>query len=597
MAAIPEIDRLIEEGLSLYGQGDLDRALLAWEQVLAIDPGNEQASSYVDYVRANYELLTSEARRADDAPFAIGADEPDYEIEIAPGEVTAGVPTPGPMHIDPLDEGWSLGEDEIVAPEGTLTIAKARISEQMTIANPDAADFGAAPDDAPFADPRTLSQTLRDADVPEARPFHHRDSIAARLADFDEPKTTEAVAPSRTTSGDQVTLELEADEPPGQAAPSPPAGGGEVSFEAPTREYDASSRILAEFRPEETPPFGLPMDTQSGGHVEFDSVTSIQERYRGFVKPTAPPALKMSLRTPEAVGPPPVSLPDEDSEATLDRILPGSADDLLSGLPSPTAAEPLQSNRSTMRTPGPSRPPANVPVRGPTTREYPAAPRPPAPTAPPESVSTSAPTRDFPLEEATSLPPRIFDSPLISAPTRDLGLRAAALAEVESTKLAAPTPPKPDDPDAARTVEILSTIDDNAPPDEPKDDRTRRRIMTLFERAASWSRAGDLEHAVTAVDLAMSEDPNSALAQKLIHRNRDTIMFVFQGYLGDMNRTPVLARPLHQLGDTTINPRAAFLLSRIDGLLTLEEILDVSGMPRLEAFRYLCQLFLRGILR
>jgi hypothetical protein len=102
---------------------------------------------------------------------------------------------------------------------------------------------------------------------------------------------------------------------------------------------------------------------------------------------------------------------------------------------------------------------------------------------------------------------------------------------------------------------------------------------------------------VTAVDLALSEDPNSALSQKLIHRNRDAIMNAFQAFLGDLQRTPALARPLHELGAAPISPRAAFLLSRIDGTLSLDEILDVSGMPRLEAYRYLCQLLLRGILR
>jgi hypothetical protein len=30
--------------------------------------------------------------------------------------------------------------------------------------------------------------------------------------------------------------------------------------------------------------------------------------------------------------------------------------------------------------------------------------------------------------------------------------------------------------------------------------------------------------------------------------------------------------------------------------LTFEELLDVSGMPRLEAGRYLCQLMMRGLL-
>ena len=54
---------------------------------------------------------------------------------------------------------------------------------------------------------------------------------------------------------------------------------------------------------------------------------------------------------------------------------------------------------------------------------------------------------------------------------------------------------------------------------------------------------------MAAVDLALSEDPNSALGQKLITRNKDAIMHVFQGYLGDLDRQPELARPLYELDD------------------------------------------------
>src|SRR5207237_5473842 len=136
----------------------------------------------------------------------------------------------------------------------------------------------------------------------------------------------------------------------------------------------------------------------------------------------------------------------------------------------------------------------------------------------------------------------------------------------------------------------LDEVDQGSPTNEAKDDRTRRRITALLDRAADWHRQGELDKAVNAVDLALGEDPNSALAQKLIHRNRDTIMTVFQAFLGDLQRTPVLARPLHELGKMSIHPRAAFLLSRIDGTLSIDETLDVSGMPRLEAYRYLCQL-------
>ena len=55
----PDIDRLIEEGLDRYGAGDIDGALLAWDRVLELDPENAQASSYVEYVRVNYDILTS----------------------------------------------------------------------------------------------------------------------------------------------------------------------------------------------------------------------------------------------------------------------------------------------------------------------------------------------------------------------------------------------------------------------------------------------------------------------------------------------------------------------------------------------------------
>jgi hypothetical protein len=223
--------------------------------------------------------------------------------------------------------------------------------------------------------------------------------------------------------------------------------------------------------------------------------------------------------------------------------------------------------------------------------------------------SEPAPTREFPAKPTPPRPPRP-DDPLISAPTRDLGLRAASrpVSEDETTReLEVQKPRKPRgtvkpelpamDPIDARSAEILEEIDRNAPANEVREDRTRRRITALLDRATSWSASAEHERSVTAVDLALSEDPNSALAQKLIHRNREVIMNAFQAFLGDLQRTPSLARPLHELASAPISPRAAFLLSRVDGTLSLDEILDVSGMPRLEAYRYLCQLFLRGILR
>jgi hypothetical protein len=145
--------------------------------------------------------------------------------------------------------------------------------------------------------------------------------------------------------------------------------------------------------------------------------------------------------------------------------------------------------------------------------------------------------------------------------------------------------------------DLLRELDRAAPPGEDKDDRARRRLTTLIDRATGAAAQGDHAAAVIAAELALSEDGNSALVQKLLQRHRDALQAVFQQYLGDLQRQPALARPLHELASAPIGPRAAFLLSRIDGMLSIDEILDVSGMPRLEAYRHLCQLFLTGILR
>ena len=570
MASATDIDRLIEEGLNRYGAGDLDGALLAWEEALAIDPENAQANSYVDYVRMNYELLQTDTGPNvvfDDAgmPFGI-AEEPEYVIEIVAGEALIGVgePTAAPMYMDPLDEGWFIEEEAT----------------------------------------RDLTQQTK---------------ARTRSKDLEGARTISADLPPQT-------LELEAEEPP---APVP-----EVSFESSTREYgkdgtpsQATNEFmddLSSFRAEATP-LGF-------GQME----TEIKKRDLGFVQPTQGPArMEVRLRTPSTPPPKDASLDLELGEAGNDlnrttrgmppiQKTPASVnDDLIDSLPSPRRVTPV---RGSPVIPDPA---ARI-----VTRDMPPTSRAPAPALdfgdiPEDLALASASTRDLNerLATAPASPTALGrnDDPLVVAvPTRELGLRPkgrppsvypdedAPTRQSDARAIRADAAAKagrraedgtrqdiilPFDPIDARSAQILDDIDAEGSNDEPKEDRTRRRITALLDRALAWNSGEELDKAVCAVDLALSEDPNSALAQKLIHRNRDTIMTVFQNYLGDLERQPQLARPLHELSSAPISPRAAFLLSRIDGTLTIDEILDVSGMPRLEAYRHLCQLFLRGILR
>ncbi|HET7500563.1 MAG TPA: hypothetical protein VFK02_06150 [Kofleriaceae bacterium] len=670
-----EIDRLIEQGLSLYGEGDLDGALLLWERVLVMDPENAQANSYVDYVRMNYELLTSEGNTEHSGPFGISDDEPEYQIEILPGEDVEPA-SPAPLFMDARDEGWVIGEETTRKPRGTVELE----AEEPPL-SPEAASFESAKTgesvsfevetrEYPSGAGRPASVLLRTGApgseptefVPEQTPpFGSADDlntpagfgseptdVRRRELGFVQPTDPDArpvpEVPDVRRAPDapgppelKMTLRTPSQPPPPAAAAPADShraqtADGDPDDEATVALGTSGSPTLDLDAPSADP--GMPYDSldleispPSDPQIELDLVGRAETRPALRDGPNDPLDLLATLpsprptsvvtrplpgktRLPADTHPPPGDVsrapapeppPPSDLGLPVPPGLPGP-----SGPPTEEMPYTIQLDPSLAADPDPQRPTGRTDFSDkPTT---PRTPR-PQPMSPDDAEKPTTPRTPRPQ-------PGPGDDPLITAPTRELGLRELGLrterrpatedeptAEVDVHKIRATARAhvKPElpvmDPIDARSAEILEEIDRNAPAGESREDRTRRRITALLERATEWGHSDDLDRSVTAVDLALSEDPNSALAQKLIHRNRDAIMNAFQGFLGDLQRTPALARPLHELGSAPISPRAAFLLSRVDGTLSLDEILDVSGMPRLEAYRYLCQLLLRGILR
>jgi hypothetical protein len=695
--AVSEIDRLIEEGLSLYGEGDLDGALLLWERVLVIEPDNAQANSYVDYVRMNYELLTSDSAGEDSGPFGIGTDEPEYQIEISPGD---GAEPAAPMFMDD-PEDWGIGEERGPPPASSLTL-ELEADEPPPGDAPGTFDAPVAGesegDDVSFEDATREypggagrpTRTLLGYDQPAAEPADFNPEITPGFGSAEDFQTPQAFASQPT---DIRRRDLGFVQPSGQpggarrAAPAVEPGPPELKMTlrtpptappSPAAPAGPSPAPAPAVDPHRAPTVESPGDP-AGLELDLAAPPPGSELAAAYASlelelPPMPDTRRTedlvgraeTRRTTELDGAPDLvsSLPTPKPGTT--RPFPSKtrppAFDPISGLSAPGAAASLAATlaaaKPTPQTdPGDDRPTRDL-TQEPTEPAIKAAGAPAqelpyvmkldprlaihpdpqhAPLAGSASGSASVPASgpasvpasgssdfaDRPTNQFAGRPAPRPDGALINAPTRELGLRELALrpepvrsepprrlalTEDENTgqtDVFKPRPPRSSsqpeipgmDPIDARSAEILEQIDRGTPASETREERTRRRITALLERAAAWSRDADFDRAVTAVDLALSEDPNSALAQKLIHRNREAIMNAFQAFLGDLQRTPALARPLHELGSAPISPRAAFLLSRVDGTLSLDEILDVSGMPRMEAYRYLCQLFLRGILR
>ena len=688
----PQVEALIERGLTLYENGEIDNAVLAWEQALQLEPANGRANGYVDYVRLHYEVLSGAPvdEAAADEPFGISTtSQPAYRIAIAP--FGASPPKVGLPNVeDGIDEGWFLEAEGLAgaAPVAAAVNADAFASDNAIAGAALAAGDESADDDVTYsglqlAAPGTLHQpsldtavaptTRLDVAAPDslavldeldfgitaqrtlaqlpaepagfepgstqasgeidnpllANPFAHVDYSTAP---FESVITVAAEADQPPVVLDLEVLEYDADEPasdsysasyaedldasfgiiaPAMAGPDAPVAADDSDFEMTLRsEVPRAPAIVV-------PWSGAESSAESTGDFESEG-TGVLQRDNGFVSTRArrgsnAPQLKMTLRTPTSL-----------AEIDLDDV-----DEAGSGL----YEEPVVA--VTAR--APSRPTSQLSglAQGPIpARLAPVAPVVYIPAAPVIGTGRGRTRSDlFPVKVDALIPPG-------AARTEDLSQRALlAIAQFETD---AGSPPElvieslepsandsrydlanpddefessrpdgqtvnltraeteyesvlPFDPIAAGAAAMLHELDATVRVDESHDDFVRRRITGLLAIAAQARSDGELERTVTAIELALSQDPASALGQKLVHRHRDAILAGLQHYLGDMNHCPRLAKPMSELSGMQIGPRAAFLVSRIDGGITYDELLDVSGMPRMEALRYLCQMVMRGV--
>jgi hypothetical protein len=139
----------------------------------------------------------------------------------------------------------------------------------------------------------------------------------------------------------------------------------------------------------------------------------------------------------------------------------------------------------------------------------------------------------------------------------------------------------------ARALAVVATFGtepqlDALPPAPPAPS-----VRSPFETALTALAAGDLARAIDASEAALLR--LGGLTSEAADRCHEDIERFYHSLLGGADRVPRHGAPTPDL-----DPRSAFLLSRLDGAMTVEDVLDVSGMPRLEAMRTLALLLRRG---
>jgi len=108
---------------------------------------------------------------------------------------------------------------------------------------------------------------------------------------------------------------------------------------------------------------------------------------------------------------------------------------------------------------------------------------------------------------------------------------------------------------------------------------------------------GDFTGALRAAELWLGTDPENSEAAEYAANCRVHLEKFYQSRLGSFERVVEVAVAQSEIRWLGLDHRAGFFLSRVDGMTTVDELLDLSGMPRLESLKTLVELLDMGAIR
>ena len=101
---------------------------------------------------------------------------------------------------------------------------------------------------------------------------------------------------------------------------------------------------------------------------------------------------------------------------------------------------------------------------------------------------------------------------------------------------------------------------------------------------------GDCAGALEIAERILARRPDDELAMAHAETCRSALMDLCLERLGSLDAVPHVALPPDRLRQLGLDHRSGFLLSLVDSRSRIEDILDMSGMPRLLALRILLTL-------
>jgi hypothetical protein len=147
-------------------------------------------------------------------------------------------------------------------------------------------------------------------------------------------------------------------------------------------------------------------------------------------------------------------------------------------------------------------------------------------------------------------------------------------------------PPRQEPEDPVLTIGTTSLDGESGVPEEAEAEKESDPRSEMRERFA----LGDYSGALAVAESLLEENATDAEAREYAESCQAVLYEMYAAKIGPLTRVPVVEVARDQLRWLSIDHRAGFMLSLVDGVSSLEMILDVSGMPSQEALRILHEL-------
>lgn len=121
----------------------------------------------------------------------------------------------------------------------------------------------------------------------------------------------------------------------------------------------------------------------------------------------------------------------------------------------------------------------------------------------------------------------------------------------------------------------------NSTPPEPK---------VAAEKMKERFALGDFSGSLLMAERILRDRPRDKEAAAFAKRCKEVLVDMYSSRLAGLHRVPQIVMGADQIRWLSLDHRAGFLLSMIDGVSSIDDLLDVSGMQRVDALRILCEL-------